>query len=82
MLPGDSKEMNERIKQLAEQAGITFTDYGSGEFFDGNDIDVPNLEKFAELIIKECADNVARQPTNIHPVVIAEVMKRTFGVEE
>ena len=74
--------MNEKSKQLAEQAGITFTDYGSGEFLDKDDIDMNSLEKFAELIIKECADNVARQPTNIHPVVIAEVMKRTFGVEE
>ena len=48
--------MNERIRKLAEQAGITFTDYGSGEFLDKDDIDMNSLERFAELIIKECAE--------------------------
>ena len=46
--------MNERIKELAEAAGITFTDYGSGEFLDKDDIDMKRLDKFAELIVKEC----------------------------
>jgi len=39
--------MNERIKQLAEQANVLHT-----EFFD-NEWEV---EKFAELIVRECAD--------------------------
>jgi hypothetical protein len=46
--------MNERIKQLALQASITFTDYGSGEFLTEDDISLPRLEKFAELIVREC----------------------------
>jgi len=74
--------MNEKLYKLAEQAGITFTDYGSGEFLDKDDINMNSLERFAELIIKECAENVWHQPENIHPCVMAEVMKRTFGVEE
>lgn len=46
--------MNERIKLLAEQAKITFTNYGSGDFLDEDDIDLLRLEKFAELIVREC----------------------------
>lgn len=45
--------MNEKIKLLAEAAGITFTDYGSGEFLDKDDIDTDRLEKFAKLVIEE-----------------------------
>jgi len=39
--------MNERIKKLAEQADCTIDKLGYGE---------GNLEKFAELIVRECAD--------------------------
>jgi hypothetical protein len=45
--------MNEKIRQLALQAGITFTDYGSGEFLGEDDIDTDRLEKFAMLVIQE-----------------------------
>ena len=41
--------MNERIKQLAEQTGWRY-DNGEWQFADDSDI-----EKFAELIVKECA---------------------------
>ena len=37
--------MNERIKELAEQAGCSIDGMGYGE---------GNVEKFAELIVKEC----------------------------
>ena len=47
------KSMNEKIRKLAEAAGITFTDYGSGEFLDKDDIDTDRLEKFAKLVIEE-----------------------------
>ena len=46
--------MNERIKEIALQAKITFTNYGSGDFLDEDDICRRRLEKFAELIVKEC----------------------------
>ena len=42
--------MNKRIKQLAEQAGIT-----SNNLSDGN-MSHNDLEKFAELIAKECVE--------------------------
>ena len=44
--------MNERIQQLAEQAGIT-----SNNLSDGN-MSHNDLEKFAELIVRECSNIV------------------------
>ena len=41
--------MNERIKQLAEQAGYTTDMFGVGHW------DMPECKKFAELIVEECA---------------------------
>ena len=55
MLPGDSKEMNERIKQLAEQAKIDYDlrpEIARAPVWIGTD---EELAKFAELIVKECA---------------------------
>jgi hypothetical protein len=40
--------MNERIKELAKQAGI---DFGN---FESVTIDIDNAEKFAELIVQQC----------------------------
>ena len=40
--------MNERIKELAEQAGYTKDMFGIGHW------DMPECQKFAELIVKEC----------------------------
>ena len=48
--------MNERIKLLAEQAGLRFTQLMSNPMVpvvDGRETD---LAKFAELIVRECAD--------------------------
>ena len=51
--------MNERIQQLAEQAGMVKIleehahEYGGGTF---ENTPYPELEKFAELIVRECAD--------------------------
>ena len=50
--------MNERIKQLAEQAGLRFTQLMSNPMVpivDGKETD---LEKFAELIVLECVNAV------------------------
>ena len=41
--------MNERIKELAEQAGYTKDMFGVGHW------DMPECQKFAELIVRECA---------------------------
>ena len=49
--------MNERIKELAEQAGMVKIldehahEYGSGMF---DNTPYPELEKFAELVVGEC----------------------------
>ena len=56
--------MNERIKLLAEQAGLTFVnsitdDNEDIECVADTDGGLPcstELEKFAELIVRECAD--------------------------
>jgi hypothetical protein len=86
--------MNERIKQLAEQAGFE-TDRGPlivpGPYIrvGGLCVGVP-LEKFAELIVKECAEqsmSIGRYntPSNITPdlaIAIAVGLKKHFGVEE
>ena len=45
--------MNERIRQLAEQAGSTHKqNLGVYQFY------TDELEKFAELIVKECIDKI------------------------
>jgi hypothetical protein len=79
--------MNERIKQLAEQATTTIDIKCEGwigrsyvrqeEFFD--------KEKFAELIVKECAGIFAQEGTGRYEVDgnwIAKTIKQHFGVEE
>ena len=75
MLPGDSKKMNEKIKQLAEQAGY------SKDFLA---IGLPNnMEKFAELIVRECADWIKN--TDSDPDIgeeDAKALLEHFGVEE
>jgi len=44
--------MNERIKELAEQAGYTKDMFGIGHW------DMPECQKFAELIVRECIDKI------------------------
>ena len=70
--------MNERIKEIAEQAGGVFIHKlmsGAKQYtFLEKD-----LEKFAELIIKECAE-VAEDYDGAHYVGTA--IKQHFGVGE
>jgi hypothetical protein len=82
--------MNERIKLLAEQAKITFTNYGSGDFLDEGDIDLLRLEKFAELIVRECINQAhsvgdlrGANDDMIYGADTAAVkISKHFGVEE
>jgi len=75
--------MNKRIMELIEQAGWTnaYTDpkYGFEPVFEGEDRNLACIEKFAELIIKECADYAEYQlqigGTN------ADKIKQHFGVK-
>ena len=47
--------MNERLKQLAEQAGMRFDRFGMVIPTTLTVQETVNLEKFAELIVQECA---------------------------
>jgi hypothetical protein len=64
--------MNERIKQLAVQAGF---DAVSMVAFDIKE----DLEKFAQLIVRECAE-VARSNTRVDSKVYLMIQEH-FGVE-
>jgi len=70
--------MNERIKQLAEQAGMVivndqFSTYGKF------------AEKFAQLIVQECLDIVNRHEYSYHEAdplwETAQLIKERFGVD-
>ncbi len=82
--------MNERIRELAEQQGLTGSNYL---------ISSQELEKFAELIAQECARLAMTQHCSTSPADygdmepyeqgcddtasrISGLIRRTFGVEE
>ena len=76
--------MNERIKQLAEQA---FNEANNGSI---NNIKIPKefVEKFAELIVRECA-NLLMKPEYVmnHPEELTDynrgwVNGRLLGIEQ
>jgi len=58
--------MNERIKELADEAGLRFTQLMSNPMVpivDGRETD---LAKFAELIVQECINIVDEQKECLH----------------
>jgi hypothetical protein len=72
--------MNERIRQLAEQATSHMPGHPP---YDGLTFDVFDKEKFAELIVRECAGliNSMDHSSQYFPHV-ADAIKEHFGVEE
>jgi hypothetical protein len=72
--------MNERIKQLEDQA----SQYASRETTDLDEWEFIFRKKFAELIVRECADYL----DNFNKAIIGDVgiagfsLKKHFGVEE
>jgi len=72
--------MNERIRQLALDAGIGFTLWDdSGREMIDNYTPEEDLAKFAELIVKECAHvALMSNGNNLH---VCELIKQHFGVE-
>jgi hypothetical protein len=70
--------MNDRIQQLAEQAGIT-----DNNLSDGN-MSHTDLKKFARLIVLECIEVVEKQKAKMSygPTFVIEDIKNHFGVEE
>ena len=65
--------MNERIKELAEQAGPNIV-----KEFDQEDIDF--CEKFAELIVRQCA-KVGERYADGNYEVFNQILEH-FGLEE
>ena len=82
--------MNERIRKLAEQAGLRFTQLMSNPMVPVVDGKETDLEKFAELIVKECmqacinegktfeVESAGEYSSNLY----ATAIKKHFGVEE
>jgi len=77
--------MNEQIRELAEQAGfeIELDDYGEIRVVSAYG---SSLEKFTELIVKECGGFVYNYPqkylTRNQAREISLAMEEHFGVEE
>jgi hypothetical protein len=82
--------MNEKIKQLALDAGIGFTLWDdSGREMIDNYTPEEYLEKFAELIVRECAgivDDKIEVSRYVHEAELlrecSTTIKQHFGVEE
>jgi hypothetical protein len=74
--------MNERIRKLAKQADKWAAEEFHQLFLDNINADRQELfnKKFAELIVKECAD-VAVKFHLAHPYSVEYQVKKHFGVE-
>ena len=76
--------MNEQIKALAEQAGMNIKTkisgvgfvFGTFERYKTSHISVEELEKFADLIIMECAELSTNYPGNVKLLILNH-----FGIE-
>jgi hypothetical protein len=72
--------MNERIRELAEQAGYQADMFGFGHW------DQPECQKFAELIVRECLDQCYNRGMNdalyAGQLKAAAYIEEHFGVEE
>ena len=77
--------MNAKIKQLADEAGLRFTQLMSNPMVPVVDGKETDLEKFAELIVRECMELVegyTKQRTHTTFYKAEEQIKQHFGVEE
>ena len=71
--------MNERIKQLAEQAGFVLwrdESWNPGDVIDWSCRYDDEFKKFAELIVKECAEIA----DTAAPFISSDLIKEHFGV--
>ena len=66
--------MNERINLLLEQSGLQ-------PYYDAQE---GQIEKFAQLIVQECMEEVMTYQHHRNPTIpfIVEDIKKHFGVEE
>jgi hypothetical protein len=72
--------MNERIKQLAEQVGAVRNVLAMGRH-DGVLFTEFELEKFAELIVKECAGLVEDYYDEDTKYLAGHIIRKHFGVK-
>jgi len=78
--------MHERIQLLAEQAGMYVDVKGEPwpRWMGAEECEVA-YKKFAELIVKQCADVLLdwkKEPFPFDPDLAASLIKEHFGVEE
>jgi hypothetical protein len=77
--------MNQRIKQLAKQTGYIWHASGDPQIYE---FTPEKLEKFAELIVRECIDIAGKEDFDVmmkegYPCSqTAKKIKQHFGVEE
>jgi len=77
--PVDFPKMNQRIRQLAEQA----EDWADSQNFYESDYKDYFNEKFAKLIVKECAGIIESQDVDpSFKLRMSWAVKEYFGVEE
>ena len=82
--------MNERIKQLAKEAGYYLYDLTETHECKTVETDSKDewitLEKFAELIVRECGEIAYKaywdNPETVRGIHIKEKIKKHFGVEK
>jgi hypothetical protein len=78
--------MNPRIRELAEQAGINKDAFQFSGTPIKHIVDEPSLEKFAELIVRECMrmckTAVGNADYNTGRLHCLNNIKEHFGVEE
>jgi hypothetical protein len=68
--------MNERIRQLAEQAGYTKDMFGIGHW------DMPECQKFAELIVRECCLALWTEECRTSDLAFDEVKRNATRIKE
>jgi len=69
--------MNERIRELAEQAGLPTADYYVQAVIGPRDI-----QKFAELIVRECMQVANEYQNRGGNCYVDNMIAKHFGVEE
>ena len=80
--------MNERIKELVEQAGIHFRGHRGSTLDAGPDgiakfVLYSDMERFAALIVKECAKAAGDfEYARLHDSLVEDHVLKHFGVEE
>jgi hypothetical protein len=71
--------MNERIKAIGRQAGFAFIEdgvYGDRWYSSKCGMDASEFEKFADLIVRECAELSTDYPGNVKLLICNH-----FGIE-